>query len=253
MKTSVIMPVHNREALVGSALRSLLRQKADAELDIVVVDDASTDGTAAVVAAIAADEPAVRLVRQDKANIARTRNTGLAHMAADSELVMFLDSDDIALPGRFAAEIPLFRADPGLDMTYSFMALSDQIDDERLMPAEGADMATVRGIHLSSAVFRRRLIDAVGGFNEALTQSEDWDYLLRLFERRPNYRLLDRVAFIYRRHPGNITRDRAQVERDFKHALLMSAQRRRRDPGLGGIPQFFDMKALFEERYARFR
>ncbi|MBZ9678790.1 glycosyltransferase family 2 protein [Mesorhizobium sp. ES1-1] len=253
MKVGVIIPVHNREAYIASALRSLLRQQHDADLDIVVVDDGSTDGTREIVTAMADRSPCVRLVRQSKAGIAKARNTGLSHLRDDCDLLTFLDSDDISAAGRFAAEVPLFAADPSLAMTYSMMTLADDIDDTELLPTATSNTCTLRGISLTTAMFRRRAILHLGGFNEALNQSEDWDFLVRFFEHQGKYKLLDNVAIFYRRHPGNITRDVAQGQRDFLKVVLMSAKRRSRDPILANIPRFFDLTPLFDDRYAALR
>jgi glycosyltransferase involved in cell wall biosynthesis len=253
MKTSVVIPAFNREDLIVAALRSLLRQADAVDLDIVVVDDGSTDRTAAAVAEVAAAAPQVRLLRQANAGPSAARNAGLAHLHPDSELVTFLDSDDISVAGRFAAGLPPFRDDPDLDMTYARMTLTDGIDIERLDVAAGALSCTMRGIQLSAALFRRRALERLGGFNPAMRFGEDVDLLLRFFEGRPRYRLVDEVALLYRRHPGNLTRDRAGAHRGFLQALLLSAQRRRRNPDVGEMPTFWDVSPLFDEAYASLR
>ncbi|TIW67212.1 MAG: glycosyltransferase family 2 protein, partial [Mesorhizobium sp.] len=146
------MPVYNRERYVVPALRSLLRQRDAADLDIIVIDDGSTDGSAH------AGSPCIRLFQQQNAGVTRARNTGLRLLKPDTELVSFLDSDDISPAGRFEADVELFRKDPGLELSYSRMMLVDNIDDERLEPAADSYRITVRGIHLSSAIFSRRLV-----------------------------------------------------------------------------------------------
>lgn len=253
MKVSVVIPVFNRAGLVRDALASLLRQRADADLDIVVVDDGSTDGSAAVVAAMAAEAPEIRCVRQLNAGVAVARNTGLANLHPDSDLVTFLDSDDVCVAGRFAAEVPLFADDPGLDLTYGLMTLTDGIDARDLVPAATAACCTVRGISLTTAIFRRAFLETLGGLNPALRHSEDLDFLLRTFEAKPRYRLVDQVAILYRRHAGNATRDRAEARRGFLNVMLMAAQRRRRNPDLGEMPKFIDVTALQDDAFVALR
>src|SRR5690606_9764728 len=97
---------YNREAFIATAIRSLQRQRADADIDIVVVDDGSTDATAKIVARLAEEDPALRLIRQPRSGVARARNTGLDNIHADAELVSFLDSDDACAAGRFGRELP---------------------------------------------------------------------------------------------------------------------------------------------------
>lgn len=244
MKLSVIIPVYNRESYIGSALRSLLRQRNAADLDIIVIDDGSTDGTAMAVRQIVAEAPCVRYARQENMGVTKARNAGLRLLRPETELVTFLDSDDISPAGRFEADLVHFKANPSLDLTYGLMTLVDRIDDEALRAPPGSEGVTVRGISLTTAIFRRTTIEPLNGFNEEFAQAEDLDFLLRLFERRPRYVISDTVAILYRRHPGNMTNGREETRREFLKAMLRSAQRRRRDPTLGNIPPIFDLKNL---------
>lgn len=245
MKVSVIIPVFNREKYIGSALRSLLRQCDAADLDIIVVDDGSTDMTPSIVREMAAEAPCIRYAAQENKGVTKARNAGLKLLAPDAELVTFLDSDDVSPADRFASDLAYFEADRSLDLTYGLMTLVDEIDDEALDIASGRDGITVRGISLTTAIFRRSAIEPLDGFNEEFNQAEDLDFLLRLFERHPKYVLSDTVAILYRRHPGNMTNEaKEETRREFLKAMLRSAQRRRRDPSLGGMPQIFDLQNL---------
>ena len=253
MKISVIIPVFNRERYIGSALRSLLRQRDAAELDIIVIDDGSTDGTAGVVHQIMAEAPCIRYASQANMGVAKARNAGLKLLLPETELVTFLDSDDISPQGRFAAELTFFEADPSLDFTYGLMTIVDRIDEAALHAPADCEGITVRGISLTTAIFRRSTIESLDGFDEQFSQAEDLDFLLRLFERRPRYVLSDIVAIFYRRHDGNMTNEQGQTRREFLKALLRSAQRRRRDPSLGDVPPIFDLKNLTDPRIASSR
>lgn len=244
MKVSVIIPVFNRERYVGVALRSLLRQRAAADLDIIVIDDGSTDATASVVRQIMVEAPCVRYAGQANLGVTKARNAGLRLVPPETELVTFLDSDDISPEGRFEKDLAHFRADPALDLTYGLMTLVDKIDEAKLGVEPGFEGVTVRGISLTTAIFRRSTIDPLNGFNDEFAQAEDLDFLLRLFERRPRYLLTDTVAILYRQHADNMTKGREEMRREFLKAMLRSAQRRRKDPTLGGIPAIFDLKNL---------
>lgn len=244
MKLSVIIPAFNREAFVGSAIRSLTRQRGAAELDIVVVDDGSTDATAAVVEGLAGSTPGIRIVRQPNRGVTRARNAGLASLPADTDLVTFLDSDDLCPDGRIAAELRRFADEPGLELTYGLMTLVDAVDDVRLEPAAGCRSVTVRGISLSAGIFRRHVFDRVGGLDESFGHAEDADFLFRVFERSPRMALTDVVAVIYRRHAGNLTKDKENLRRDIMKAIFKSVQRRRADPSLRALDGIFDLNAL---------
>ena len=249
MKLSVIMPVYNRERFVVPALRSLLRQRDAADLDIIVIDDGSTDGTVEAVRSMMGETSCIRLFQQENMGVTRARNSGLRCLRPETELVSFLDSDDISPAGRFAADLDLFRRDPSLELTYSRMMLVDRIDDETLEPTRDSNSITVRGIHLSAAIFSRRLVDRIGGFDEDFVQAEDTDFLLRGFELGPRYALPDTLALYYRRHAGNMTRQEDVQSREFLRAIFKSMKRRRADPSLKPIEGIFELKKLADWRF----
>ena len=250
MKVSIIIPSYNRAALLPAALRSLLSQRREAELDILVVDDGSTDGTDAVLRDFARRYEEVRYTRQGHAGVARARNLGRSLVPDTADLVTFLDSDDVSLAGRFALELPWFAGDPELALTYSQITLTDAIDDRLLRPAAGAKTCTVRGVSLSTALFRKSALDSLGPFDERLEQGEDCDLLYRFFESGQKFQMLDHVSVLYRRHGGNTTRDQQAAMRNFLRVLALAIQRRRADPSLGDLPRFFDVAALFEAENA---
>jgi glycosyltransferase involved in cell wall biosynthesis len=243
VKLSVIMPVYNRERYVIAALRSLVRQRDAADLDIIVIDDGSTDGSAEAVRSIMAESPCIRLFRQENLGVAKARNAGLRQLAPDTGYVSFLDSDDISLAGRFKADLARFEADPGLELSYSLMTLADRLNDDTLEPEVGSRIKTVRGISMSAAVFARKLLDRVGQFDEEFDQGEDTDYLLRVFESGPNHCLPDTVAIYYRRHAANLTREHEGRLRNHLRALHKSMRRRKADASLCAVEGIFELKS----------
>jgi glycosyltransferase involved in cell wall biosynthesis len=249
MKLSVIMPIFNREKYVGSALRSLLRQRDAADLDIIVIDDGSTDGSADAVRAMMDETSCIRLFQQANGGVTRARNAGLGQLLPQTQLVSFLDSDDISPAGRFKADLACFDEDPGLELTYSRMTLTDSIDDETLEPTADSHCVTVRGIHLSAGIFGRKLVERMGGFDEDFSQAEDTDFLLRVFESVPRYVMPDTVAIYYRRHPGNMTKEANVPFREFMRAVYKSMKRREADPSLRAIEGIFDFKDLAGWRF----
>jgi len=238
MKLSVIVPVFNREKFVGSALRSLLRQRGDLDLDIIVVDDGSTDRSREMVKDIDAQHGGVRLIAQENHGVSRARNTGLRSLPADAELISFLDSDDISPAGRFAADIP-FLLDSTVDFVYGRLCKVDRLDDDLMLPAPDADLEIVRGIQLAAGVFRRSFLERIGLFDESFHQGEDTDFLFRAFEQRRNAIFTDTVGVYYRQHENSLTSHTVEVRRGFLRALGLSAQRRRRDRSLASLDPIF--------------
>ncbi|MFT3810496.1 MAG: glycosyltransferase family A protein [Micropepsaceae bacterium] len=244
MKLGVIIPVFNRAGLVGTAVRSVLREAPRADLDVVVVDDGSTDGSAAAAEAAAAGSGAVRVLRQANGGVNAARTAGLGALLPDTGLVTFLDSDDLWPEGRLAVDMAAFRDDPSVELTYGYLRMVDGVDDASMQPAANCNEMTVRTIHLGAGLYRRATLEAVGGFDFALPMAEDTDFLFRLFERQPRYRLSEEVAMIYRRHDANMTNDVATMNRCFMRALHKAAVRRRANPALRVPDDVFDLQQM---------
>ncbi|MBL8579471.1 MAG: glycosyltransferase family 2 protein [Mesorhizobium sp.] len=232
MKTSVIMPAYNRERYIGSALRSLLRQRMEADLDIIVIDDGSRDGTADVVRSFMREAPEIRLFQKPNGGVASARNAGLTRLLPETAFVSFLDSDDVSPARRFRQDLAILRTDSQLDLTYAQICELDLIDEESLEPAEGSTRHVLRAVQLGSGLYRRKLVESLGGFDEGFVMADDMDFLFRLFEVEPRCAFSDAIAVYYRRHPDNITTNRALMRREFMQACSKSAARRRLNPAL---------------------
>ncbi len=89
-----------------------MRQRHDADLDILVVDDGSEDATSAVLADLGRKHAEIRIIRRENGGVTAARNTGLANLLPETDFITFLDSDDVSPTGRFAADLPRFEADP---------------------------------------------------------------------------------------------------------------------------------------------
>jgi glycosyltransferase involved in cell wall biosynthesis len=240
VKVAVMMAAHNAERHVEAALASLLRQRDAAQLDIIVVNDGSTDGTAGILRRLAAEAPEIRLIETPNQGIVRTRNRLLDALAPDTDLVTTLDSDDISPPGRFVREIAPFVSDPALQMHYGSMLVFRGAGDDPLAPDFAGKTSRVRGIHLGALLARLSLMQKVGRFDERFVQAEDTDFLFRAAETRPAMLLSDEISYYYRRHETNISSDPAVVRHEFSRALHAAARRRRIDKVPGVPPKFFD-------------
>jgi glycosyltransferase involved in cell wall biosynthesis len=183
-QVSVVIPVHNRETLIGRAIDSVLRQTYT-DFELLVVDDGSTDGTVARVQAQTGD-PRLRLLRHTtNRGAAAARNTAI--MAARGEFIAFLDSDDEWLPDKLERQVAcLASAPPDMLMCCSGYWMVRERSREvaaRIPRARGSwREALWDGCTLSpgsTAFIRRRAFDIHGLFDERLGRLEDWDWLLR--------------------------------------------------------------------------
>ncbi len=232
MKTTVIVPVYNRPDTLPLAVRSLLAHGAAVDLDILIVDDGSTDETPDVIAGLIAEHDGIRSVRRENGGVAAARNTGLAHLLPETEIVTFLDSDDVMAAERFDHDLVTLRDRPEIEITYGDMVVTDRIDPDTLVPPTDAVTRRVTSVHLSCALMRRGLVERIGLFDETLVQAEDTDYILRVFESRTRFVQTTTLSHYYLRHPGNMTKNTDAMTRYFARAVLLSLQRRRADASL---------------------
>lgn len=248
-KVSVIVPLYNRAPFIDAALRSLVAQKKDCLLDIIVVDDGSTDDGPGVVRALAERHSCIRMISTENQGVSRARNVGLRQVARDCDFVTFLDSDDVSTADRLASDLAEFDASPELSFTYGQMMMIDKIDHRTLLPAPEANKAIIRSIHVGAGLFRKAMVDRIGFFDEGLPQGEDTDFLLRAFETGAPHRLTETNTLYYRQHAGNMTHDKEVVIKYLIHALRRSIVRRRDNPGVRIPEHLFNVKALKNIRF----
>jgi hypothetical protein len=198
---AVVIPVHDRADLLALALMSVAAQTLR-PAEVIVVDDGSTDGSAAV-----AEASGATVLRQPASGVSAARNRGLA--TASAPFVAFLDSDDEWEPGHLAA---LMGAAQGRSLV-STAALSTDgvlIGAQSLQPLELASADRLlwpdNPVVTSAVLVDRALALEVGGFDEALRHSEDLDLWARLLARAPGLVLPD-VTVRYRTHPGQTSLD----------------------------------------------
>lgn len=222
----VVMPVFNCERYVTSALRSLLRERG-VRLQIVVVDDGSSDDTRHRVREIAQRHDCVRLLEIDHGGVSRARNIGLQALDEDVSLVTFLDSDDLSADGRIRRQVKLIQENPDIGWVIGLLQIFEDEDDVELCPRAGTRTMMIRGVSLSAALFRREVFNSIGNLAEDMRYAEDLDFYLRLLEANTGYLADDKVAVFYRRHGDNATNDGARTQAGFIDAIRRSLERRR--------------------------
>jgi glycosyltransferase involved in cell wall biosynthesis len=180
---SVVIPAYNRAAVLGRAIDSVLQQSLG-DLEIIVVDDGSSDGTAAQAARC--DDPRLRVLRHDtNRGAAAARNTGIR--AAAGGVIAFLDSDDEWLPEKLERQVAALQRAPEdvLMSTTGYWMLrerSREIRERTPKNVKDWGAALRSGCVLSpgsTAMIRREAFAIHGLFDEELRRLEDWDWLLR--------------------------------------------------------------------------
>lgn len=220
---SVVIPTYNRAYCLPLAIDSVLAQAHD-PLEVLVIDDGSTDDTRECVARLYGSEPRVRYIHQPNKGVSAARNTGLRQIRGD--YVAFLDSDDRWLPGKLKLQLDCLNAVPEagmvstdmqaidpegavihpryLQLMYSghrrYSSYRDLYSGERVMPGSTPPVRFYWGdifsqmvlgnlVHTSTVLIRRNRLNAAGYFREDLRTGEDFHFHLRVCREGP-------VAFI---------------------------------------------------------
>jgi len=178
---STVIPVFNRSAMLREAVRSVLNQSWP-KLEVLIVDDGSTDDTPAVAAEIAqASNGVVKVLTQANTGVGGARRAGAA--AASGEFVQFLDSDDLLLPDKFSIQIAALNADPEAGISYG-MTRTNEFGRMSLNPVKrtGVEVRTIfpellrtRLWDTSTPLYRRSALDQIGPWPSS-RQLEDWQF-----------------------------------------------------------------------------
>jgi glycosyltransferase involved in cell wall biosynthesis len=210
---SVIIPCYNQGRFLTEAIGSAVSR--DFPVEIVVVDDGSTDDTAAIAAAFSQ----VRTVRQPNRGLSASRNRGLAE--STGRFVIFLDADDRLLPGAIDTGARALLTHPDCAMAYGRCVMIGPDGETWPTPEppavrSGHHVALLRTNIIwmpAMAIFRREPLVAAGGFTAGVDGSADYDLYLRLSREHPIHDHGQLVA-AYRRHSASMSGNAGRMLRD---------------------------------------
>jgi glycosyltransferase involved in cell wall biosynthesis len=228
-RVSVVIPTRNRRPLLERTLASVLAQD-EVEVSVVVVDEASTDGTADALAAIA--DPRIAIVRHSEAKgVAAARNAGLERVETD--WVAFVDDDDLWAPRKLASQLEALAARPECEWSCTGAIVVDAT--LRIVGAEAVPVSEGLVDRLleynaipgggSSVVVRTAVARAVGGFDPELRVVADWDLWIRLALQSP-VAPVDRPLVGYLRHAGSMSRELEEIRHELERVAAKHAPAR---------------------------
>ncbi|MBI3160119.1 MAG: glycosyltransferase family 2 protein [Chloroflexi bacterium] len=218
---SVVMPAFNAAAFIGDAIQSALAQTY-LRLEVIVVDDGSTDGTAQIVRDFA---ERVALIQKSHQGIAKTRNAAIA--AAGGEMLAFLDADDLWLPEKLERQTSYLFSNPQLDMVFSAVRqFADPRGTVRLDPR----YETMQGKLASTMLIRRGSFERAGWFDPQHLASEFVAWVLQAEAKGLTSDVLPEVLTLRRLHDNNNgLRQRDLQSREYLALLKRRLDQRRRD------------------------
>ena len=231
---SVIVPVYNGEKYITEAIDSIIQQEY-LPLEIIVVDDGSTDGTSGL---IHRHDNQVRYVYQENQGPAAARNRGITE--SKGNFLAFLDSDDLWPSGKLKNQTACLLETPDLDVVTGHTSVfqsRDKISKDPDVLRNG-----ILSVQLGSALFRKSAFDKVGLFDEELPCSEDQDWFLRAREKGIRIQALEITTLYYRRHENNMTDKAAADGYQLTKVLKKSLDRRRQHNSgiIQSLPSFPD-------------
>lgn len=212
---SVIVPTRNRSRLLATTLRSVLWQR-DVDVEVIVVDDASTDDTSEVIAAFA-DPRVTHVVRPTAQGPSVARNHGIER--AQGAWVGFIDDDDVWAPDKLARQV---AAAETLGRHWAYVGAVNVGAGLRIVsggppPTPEQVLAALPAYNPipgggSNVVLRHRLLDEIGAFDETLPPCEDWELWIRLAEQGAPA-AVNEPLMAYRLHSGSSSLDTGRIMR----------------------------------------
>jgi glycosyltransferase involved in cell wall biosynthesis len=223
-RVSVVIPVHNEERFIGEALASVFAQD-DPALEVIVVDDGSTDDSAATARACG---DGVRVVRQEQQGTAAALNRGVRE--ATGSLIAFLDADDRWTGNKLCLQRQALDAQPALDFVLAQMR---NVADPGLTEAERRALVDLDGVLTGACpgamLIRRTALDRVGPFATRWRVGEYLDWFIRAREAGLTHVVVPEVLLERRIHDGNKGRLLRDAQVDYL-AIIQEARDRARAP-----------------------
>lgn len=212
-RVSVVMPAYNAESTIGAAVASVLWQTFR-DLELVVVDDGSSDKTSEIASA---PDGAVKLVQQENQGVAAARNRGIAE--AGGELISFCDADDILLESHLAELVAVFDRHGDIVTSNSWWLLPGGIDPARKRykgrfpePSQQRRAILEQNFVSPLSLFPRSLVDEIGPFRAERRSAEDWDFWLRAIFSGHRVALQPKPLSLYRWGTASLSSAREEMD-----------------------------------------
>jgi alpha-1,3-rhamnosyltransferase len=223
---TAVIPSYNHRDYIGAAIESVVSQ-THPRMQLIVIDDGSTDGSVALLEQLAGRH-GFELLTQENGGVCRALNRAIRERAR-GEYIALLGSDDLWAPDKIELQLQRLRADPGAELCFS-QAISFERSPQQTRgkpfparPREGRVVGRVvlrQHVPAGTMLFSRRLYDALGGFDERLRE-EDWDFVIRA-AARTRFVAVQRPLLYYRTHARNTMRTRPRPEIFHQKMLILA-------------------------------
>jgi glycosyltransferase involved in cell wall biosynthesis len=217
---SIVVPAYQREKHIGATLESIIAQEYR-PIEIVVADDGSTDGTAA----IAQSYPHVHYIFQSNQGPPAARNAGLANCRGD--LIAFLDADDLWPAGKLDKQCDFLVRNPEVYCVLGRMInfLDTGMNRPEWVPESAMNDADA--LSLGAALIRRSTFDRIGLFDSRYWYGDDLDWFIRLREAGLPMVVMQEVFLLRRIHSENISKNQSSLAKQYLRIIKAHMDRRR--------------------------
>ncbi|MDH3376911.1 MAG: glycosyltransferase family 2 protein [Gammaproteobacteria bacterium] len=233
---TTIIPVFNRSALLKDAVESVVQQNYR-PIEIIIVDDGSTDDSLKQARALQKDHPEITaIIRQNNAGPGTAREKG--RQQARGEFIQYLDSDDLLLPDKFKRQVDGLKTNPNCGVSYGKTCFANGFDPPDFVPLKrtGSKVATMfpaflqsRWWSTSTPMYRKSITDRAGPWT-SLRNEEDWEYDCRIGSQQIALHYCDDFVSVKRQFPDGLSRNgdsdpRKLRDRTAAHKLIYNHAR----------------------------
>ena len=209
---SVVIPAYNAERTISATIESV-RQQTFSDLEIIVIDDGSSDRTLEILKAV--NDERLKVYSYQNGGLPTARNRGIAR--AEGQYISFIDADDLWTEDKLEKQLAALQANPQAGVAYSWIIimLEARNTEEVTTYVPGKKVYFKDNVlspllldnfvgNGSNILVKKDIIDSVGEFDPSLKSCEDWDYYLRL-AAKSHFALVPEHQVIYRKAPGSMT------------------------------------------------
>ena len=223
---SVVMPVHNGELFLASAIESVLQQ-THKKLEFIIVNDTSTDTTQCIIDAYCLKDDRIKALKTNARHPSGARNAGIA--VSQHAYIAFIDADDMAFPQRFERQLTAALEQPEVAVWGAFMqCITDDNHLMHLIRSGATSIDAFRKIDRTSEIIRcygtvafcrREILEKAGGFDTAVVIKEDSELWDRMADYGPTL-IVPEVLQFYRQHARSISVTKLQYEQKWQNFIL---------------------------------
>lgn len=197
---SVIVPAYNMEQYIAETLDSILCSTYT-NIEVIVIDDGSTDTTIPIVEKYVVQDPRIRLLKQKNAGPARARNNGIQN--CNGEYILPVDSDDLISPSFIAAAVNAIQSDNNIKVVSCRCEFFGMRKGEWILPDFNLNKLALDNRICATSMYRRNDWARIGGYNETIIAREDWAFWIAMLKDGGKVHKLPEIGFYYRVRPAS--------------------------------------------------